>query len=47
MDEIGLYITRQRHREPVDVDLARVNPFRFEKNLMPLLIREANDLVLQ
>ena len=45
--EIRLHVARQAHREAVDVDLARVEPFRLEKNLVPLLVGEADDLVLE
>ena len=45
--EIRLNVARQAHREAVDVDLARVHAFRLEKNLVPLLVREADDLVFE
>ena len=45
--ELGLHVARQAHREAVDVDLARVDPFRLEKNLVALLVGEADDLVLE
>src|SRR5881296_2079358 len=37
MHEIRLHVTRQAHREPVDVDLAGVEAFGLQENLVPLL----------
>ena len=47
MNELLLNLARQTHREPVDVDFPRLDPFGFKKNLMPLLVGEADDLVLE
>ena len=47
MHEVRLHIPRQAHREAVDIDLRRVEPFGFEENLMPFLVREPDDLVLE
>ena len=47
MNEIGLDVARQAHRQTVDVNLARVDTFGLEKNLVPLLIRKTHDLVLE
>jgi hypothetical protein len=47
MHQIGLHVARQRHRKAVHVDLRRLQTFRLEKNLVPLLVGEANDLVLE
>ena len=45
--EIELHIPRQAHREAVDVDLARIDAFRLEEDLVPLLLGEPDDLVLE
>ena len=47
MNEIGLHVARQAHREAVDVDLARVEALRLEKDLMTLLVGESDDLVFE
>ena len=47
MNQIRLNLARQRHRKAVDVDFARGETFRLQEDLMPLLVREANDLVLK
>src|ERR1041385_8541424 len=41
-----LYRRRQRSRKPVDVHLRRVEPLGLEKDLVPLRMGEAEDLVL-
>ena len=45
--QLGLHVARQAHRKAVDVDLARVDPFGLEENLVPLLVRETDDLVFE
>ena len=47
MNELRLHVARQAHREAVDVDFPRVEPFRLEKDLVPLLVRKPDDLVLE
>ena len=47
VNEIGLNIARQTHREAVDVDLTRFDAFRLQENLMSFAIRKANDLVFE
>src|SRR6266850_3868023 len=47
MDEIRLDISRQRHRKPVDVDLACIETLGLEEDLVPFLVREADDLVFE
>ena len=47
MNELLLHVARQAHRKAIDVDLARVEAFRLEKNLMPLLVGKPDDLVLE
>ena len=37
----------QTHRHAVDVDLIHVHTFRLQKDLVPLLVREAHDLVFE
>src|SRR5215831_19091121 len=38
MDEIGLYVARQRHGKAVDVDLTGVHALGLQKNLVPFLV---------
>ncbi len=45
--EIRLQFARQRHRKTVHINLPRVDAFGLEENLVPLLVREAHDLVLE
>ena len=45
--EVRLHLPRQAHREAVDVDLRRVESLRLEKDLVTLLVRKADDLVLE
>ena len=40
VDQLGLDLRREAHREAVDVDLVGVDPFRLEKDLVPLPIGE-------
>src|SRR5439155_11767193 len=47
VNQIRLNIARQRHGKPVHVNLARVDSFGLEKDLVPLLLGKANDLVLE
>src|SRR5581483_7344068 len=47
MHQIRLHVARQRHRKAIHVNLARVDPFRLEEDLMAFLVGEANDLVLE
>src|SRR5438132_5280852 len=41
-----LHLERQTSREAIDVDLIGGNPFRFQEDLLPLLLWEFDDLVL-
>src|SRR5439155_10150024 len=45
--EIALHVARQRHRKPVDVNLARLDTLRLQKDLMALLLGEPHNLVLE
>ena len=45
--EIRLHISRQAHRKPVHINLARADSFRLQENLMALLVGETNDLVFE
>src|SRR5262245_20000525 len=47
MNEFSLYTQRKTRREPVNVDLPRVDSFRLQENLMSLLVWEPNDFVLE
>ena len=47
VDDLFLNVARQTHRQAVDVDLASVDTLRLEENLVPLLVRKADDLVLE
>src|SRR5688572_13793200 len=47
MDERLLHVARKAHRESVDIDLARIDAFGLEENLVPLLLGEPHDLVLE
>src|SRR5262249_42537692 len=47
VNEIRLNVAWQAHRKAVHVDLASVVALRLEKELMPLFVRKANDLVLE
>ena len=47
VNQIGLHLARQTHREPVDINLARVDAFGLEKDLVPLLVGEPDDLVFE
>src|SRR5205814_9211634 len=47
MHEIRLHVTRQAHREAIDVDLARVEAFGLKENLVPLLVGKSDDFVLE
>src|SRR5205814_2940108 len=47
MNQIGLHLARQAGRKAVDVNLAGVETFRFEKNLMTFLVGEPHDLVFE
>ena len=44
--ELALYLGRQRGRQPVYVELARLSTLRLEKDLVRLRVRELQDLVL-
>ncbi len=46
-DQFSLEIRRQAHGEAVHVDLVDVESFGFEKDLMPLAMREPHDLVFE
>ena len=46
-EELELDLTRQRHRESVDVDFVDVESLRFEIDLVPFPIRKPHDLVLE
>ena len=41
-----LHIDRHARGHPVHIDLVRVQPFRLQENLVPRLVRELHDLVL-
>src|SRR5438093_12665488 len=47
VNEIGLHLAGQTRRESVDVNLAGVQAFRLEKDLMPFLVGESHDLVFE
>ena len=47
MNELFLDVARQRHREPVHVDLVDVEAFGFEVDLVPLPIGKPHDLVFE
>ncbi len=44
-DHRSLHIDRHAGRHPVDVNLVGIKPFRLEKDLMRLFVRELDDLV--
>ena len=44
--QVHLHLERQARREPVHVNLIRRDALRLEENLMPLLLRELHDLIL-
>ena len=45
-DQSELHVLRQRGRDPVRIDGGVVEAFRLEKDLMPVALAEAHDLVL-
>ena len=45
-ENLALYIDRQTRRHPVHINLVGIDTFRLENNLMPILILEFDDLVL-
>src|SRR4249919_768309 len=45
MDHFDLDVQGQTRRKAVWIDLHRVQTFRFEKNLVPILVCEAMDLI--
>ena len=47
MHDRVLHVARQAHRQAVDVDLVDVQAFRLEKDLMPLPVGKAHDLVFE
>src|SRR5690349_16584385 len=47
MNELLLHVARERHREAVHVNLARIQAFRLEEDLVPFFVREADDLVFE
>src|SRR5437867_5178311 len=47
VNEVGLDVARQRHRKTVHIDFAGGDTFGLQKNLVTLLLRKADDLVLQ
>jgi hypothetical protein len=47
MDQALLNLGRKAHRETVDVDLSRLEPLGFQKQLMPLAIGEPHHLVFK
>src|SRR4051812_7961843 len=46
MDHRKLDIERQTGREAVRIDFDGIEPFRLKENLVPLLVGEADDLIL-
>src|SRR5262249_39409892 len=42
-----LRLSRETHREAVDIDFVDVQPFRLKKDLMAFPMRESHDLVLE
>src|SRR6516165_1143802 len=47
VNQLRLHVSRKRHGEAVDVDLARVGALRLEEELMTLFVRKSNDLVFE
>src|SRR5262249_11293414 len=47
VDQIGLHVSRKAHREAVDIDLSSLDSFGLQKDLVALLLRKPDDLVLQ
>ena len=47
VDNRVLHVARQTHRQSVDVDLVDVHAFRLEEDLVPFLVGEPHDLVLE
>jgi hypothetical protein len=47
MNERLLYLSRQRHRESIHINLVDVEAFGFQVQLMSLTLREPHDLVFE
>src|SRR5439155_25466986 len=47
VDEVALYVPREAHREPVDVDLPGVKTFRLQEDLVTFFLSKPDDLVFE